>query len=110
MELQKNVTKSRIRWRFMSSRIKDIASNYLDWGALKGPRDPALKVLTGIPPCRLTSEADRDNMATILNNKACFGEAEVTCPSAVTCAATCADTSITESTDTETGAEPKDCS
>ena len=90
---------------FMSSRIKDVAGKYVDWGALKGPSDPALKILTGIPPCRLTSEADRDAMATMMNNKACFGEAEVTCPSVVTCA----DTGIIETADTEDGAEPKDC-
>jgi len=104
-DLQKNVTRSRLRWMFMSSRIKDVAGKYVDWGALKGPSDPALKILTGIPPCRLTSEADRDAMATMMNNKACFGEAEVTCPSVVTCA----DTGIIETADTEDGAEPKDC-
>ena len=92
-DLQRNVTKSRLRWMYMSSRIKDVADKYVDWGKLMGPRDPALKIITGIPPCRLETEADRDAMATMMNNKACFGEAEVTCFSAVTCAATCADTS-----------------
>ena len=75
---------------------------------LRGPRDPALKIITAIPPCQLTSEADKDKMATMRNNKAYFGEAEVTCPSAATCAATCAAIGITGNTDTETGAEPKD--
>ena len=104
-DLQRNVTKARLRWMFMSSKIKDVAGKCMGWGALRGPRDPALKIITGIPPCRLTSEADKDKMATMLNHKECFGEAEVTCPSVVTCA----DTGIIETADTEDGAEPKDC-